>query len=431
MMDRNRKYQLGRLTAALAVIGIGLTGVVAPAGAATWHSVGTRTSGDHVSHGVRAAALHGVAPLTEFTATTYVSPPDGSATVASVAPPVTGLTAIGNTTIDGNPVTAAIQGALPGAPAGVAMHIAVVTPGNAPLQAGTVYSTSTGATFSISIPVAANYEEGCSPGIEANSQGAILVDQVSYVGATPSVLAFQFDFVCDFGGAGGVSEFIGTAAVNIAPTTPGQGYYLYGNDGSLTGFGNDSYLNYLGDLTQVPLNGPVVGMATTPDGAGYWMTAADGGVFSYGDAQFYGSTGNLTLNRPVVGMAATPDGKGYWFVAADGGIFSYGDAQFYGSMGGSPLNEPIVGMASTPDGRGYWLVAADGGVFAYGDARYLGSTGGTRLNAPIVGMLTVNNGSGYYLVAADGGVFAYGSATYFGSMGGRPLHMPVVGMAGF
>jgi hypothetical protein len=31
--------------------------------------------------------------------------------------------------------------------------------------------------------------------------------------------------------------------------------------------------------------------------------AADGGIFSFGDAQFFGSTGAMTLNKPIVGMA--------------------------------------------------------------------------------------------------------------------------------
>jgi hypothetical protein len=59
------------------------------------------------------------------------------------------------------------------------------------------------------------------------------------------------------------------------------------------GFGNDEFLNYLGDLTTVNLNQPIVGMATTPSGGGYWMVATDGGIFSYGDAPFYGSTGKI------------------------------------------------------------------------------------------------------------------------------------------
>ena len=76
-------------------------------------------------------------------------------------------------------------------------------------------------------------------------------------------------------------------------------------------------------------------MAATPDGRGYWLVASDGGIFAFGDADFYGSTGDIHLNQPVVGMAATPNGRGYWFVASDGGIFAFGDAKFYGSMGGT------------------------------------------------------------------------------------------------
>jgi len=87
------------------------------------------------------------------------------------------------------------------------------------------------------------------------------------------------------------------------------------------------------------------GHAATPSGRGYWLVAADGGIFSFGDAAFYGSTGNIRLNQPIVGMAAAPGGKGYWLVAADGGIFSFGDAAFYGSTGSIRLNQPVVGMA--------------------------------------------------------------------------------------
>ena len=61
--------------------------------------------------------------------------------------------------------------------------------------------------------------------------------------------------------------------------------------------------------------------------------ASDGGVFTFGDANFYGSTGNIHLNKPIVGMAATPSGHGYWLVASDGGVFSFGDAAFHGSTG--------------------------------------------------------------------------------------------------
>jgi len=174
------------------------------------------------------------------------------------------------------------------------------------------------------------------------------------------------------------------------------------------------------------LNKPVVGMAATSRSGGYWLVASDGGIFSFGDAAFYGSTGNIALNKPVVGMAATPDGGGYWSVASDGGIFAFGDAQFYGSMGAQHLNQPIVGMTATPDGGGYWLVASDGGIFAFGDAAFYGSTGNIHLNQPIVGMTATPDGHGYWFTASDGGVFAFGDAQFFGSLGNVPQKRPIV-----
>ena len=39
-------------------------------------------------------------------------------------------------------------------------------------------------------------------------------------------------------------------------------------------------------------------------------------------------------------MTATPTGKGYWLVASDGGIFAFGDARFYGSTGDIHLAQP-------------------------------------------------------------------------------------------
>ena len=153
-------------------------------------------------------------------------------------------------------------------------------------------------------------------------------------------------------------------------------------------------------LSGIQLAKPIVGMAATPDGKGYWLVASDGGIFTYGDAQFYGSTGDIRLNQPIVGMAATPDGKGYWLVASDGGIFTYGDAQFYGSAGDMHLNQPIVGMAATPDGQGYWLVASDGGIFTYGDAQFYGSLGGGSNS--VLGAIINPATQGYGLVQANG-----------------------------
>ena len=237
------------------------------------------------------------------------------------------------------------------------------------------------------------------------------------------MVAAQFDCTT------ATTDISGTIAYNIVPTNPSSGYYVFGQAGEITGFGNDNFLSYLDGAQYYNLNSPIVGMAPTPDGGGYWMVGGDGGVFSSGDAGFYGSTGNIHLNKPVVGMAAAPDGKGYWFVASDGGVFNYGSAGFYGSAGSLHLNKPIVGMAVTPSGHGYWLVASDGGIFAYGDAGFYGSTGNLHLNKPVVGMTVTPSGHGYWFVASDGGIFSYGDAGFYGSTGSIRLNSPIVSMA--
>jgi hypothetical protein len=137
-----------------------------------------------------------------------------------------------------------------------------------------------------------------------------------------------------------------------------------------------------------PPNGHPVGLASTATGHGYWEVWSDGGVFSYGDAKFYGSTGNIHLTQPIIGITATADGRGYYLYAADGGVFAFGDAVFGGSAGNLRLVAPIVGMTLNPSGPGYWLAAADGGVFAYGGAPYMGSVAqfGVHLRSPIVGI---------------------------------------------
>jgi hypothetical protein len=288
------------------------------------------------------------------------------------------------------------------------------------LQAGQGYATP-----DTSIVVGA---AGASCGTDS-ADGGDATAQIDQLTANPADPTLPATAAVEFTCVNADVAISGTVAFNITPTTPGQGYYLSGNDGSLGGFGNDNYLVYLGSLTQLALNAPVVDTAITPDGAGYWMLGADGGVFAFGDAGFFGSTGNIHLNQPVVGMAPTPDGKGYWFVAADGGVFAFGDAPFFGSMGATHLNQPVVGMAATPDGGGYWLVAADGGIFAFGDARFFGSMGASHLNQPVVGMAASPDGAGYWFVAADGGIFAFGDAGFFGSTGNITLAAPIVGMA--
>ena len=254
-------------------------------------------------------------------------------------------------------------------------------------------------------------------------------------GANPSasLSAVSCSSVGNCTATGGYADSSGKAQAMAAtepapPVTPmtTKGYWLVASDGGIFSYGDAQFYGSTGSMT---LNKPIVGMAAAPDGKGYWFVASDGGIFNYGDAGFFGSAGSLVLNKPVVGMAATPDGKGYWLVASDGGIFSYGDAQFYGSTGSMTLNKPIVGMAAAPDGKGYWFVASDGGIFNYGDAGFFGSAGSLVLNKPVVGMAATPDGKGYWLVASDGGIFSYGDAQFYGSTGSMTLNKPIVGMA--
>ena len=203
----------------------------------------------------------------------------------------------------------------------------------------------------------------------------------------------------------------GTSVVSIASTHDGKGYWMATNLGQIITAGDA--VNYGSPQeSNLTLAGTIVNMVATSDGQGYWLLGSDGGVFSYGDAKFYGSPGQINpglapggtnsvepLNAPAVAIAPSATGKGYWFVAADGGVFAFGDAQFYGSTGQinpglasggtnsviSSLVKPIIGMVVTPSGSGYWMVASDGGVFAFGDAQFVGSLGSTPLVSPIVG----------------------------------------------
>lgn len=195
----------------------------------------------------------------------------------------------------------------------------------------------------------------------------------------------------------------------------GQGAFYAASDGGVFTVGNAQFYGSLGDLQ---INEPIVGIGTLPAGTGYSLFAADGGVFSFGGSQFYGSLGSIQLNAPIVAGSMTPTGRGYHLFAADGGVFAFGDAGFYGSQGGSPINEPVVGGVVSPDGKGYYLVAADGGVFTFGSASFSGSLGEDPINEPIVDIALDADGLGYRLAARDGGVFTF-DAEFLGSAVGE------------
>jgi hypothetical protein len=238
-----------------------------------------------------------------------------------------------------------------------------------------------------------------------------------------------------FGTAPGGGVPIDPANPGTPPITPGNpglnggGYWMVATDGGIFSYGN---AKFFGSTGNIKLAQPIVGMTTTPSGSGYWMVASDGGIFAFGDAKFFGSTGNIKLAKPIVGMTTSPGGSGYWMVASDGGIFAFGDAGFKGSTGNIKLAKPITAMTATKSGQGYWMTATDGGIFAFGDAQFKGSTGGQALAKPIVAMSTSPTGGGYLLAGANGAVFAFGDAIKFGNdLSGTPLAKPIVGLTGF
>jgi len=390
------------LLVTLAALFGGLTLVAAPAGATGFAPHALHLHAGTPRTGAHAHITSSVPPLTFG----FVEALDTSGNLAyspaGVQTPV-------DPNMQGSTVNLAMTATVPGFGPGTTISVSVYSGSlTQPLLPGTTYGT--GGTGSVTVTIGGT---ACANSQNPLSAGAAVVDQITEAGGVVTSAAIQFACFSLVP----LQAVLGSYAYQAVPTTPHVGYYTFEANGALTGFGNDSFLNYLGDLSAFPLNQPVVGMAQTPDGGGYWMVASDGGIFSFGDAQFYGSTGAITLNKPIVGMAATPDGKGYWLVASDGGIFAFGDAQFYGSTGAISLNQPVVGMTATPDGKGYWFVASDGGIFAYGDAAFHGSTGAITLNEPIVGMATTSDGSGYWLVASDGGIFGF-NAPYYGSLPG-------------
>jgi hypothetical protein len=103
-----------------------------------------------------------------------------------------------------------------------------------------------------------------------------------------------------------VETLAGAFAFKAVPTTTPAGYYTYESDGQLAAFGNDRYLNYLGDLSVFPLNKPIVGVAQTSDGGGYWLVASDGGIFGF-SAPYYGSLPGESIGvTDVVGLSTLP-----------------------------------------------------------------------------------------------------------------------------
>jgi hypothetical protein len=128
----------------------------------------------------------------------------------------------------------------------------------------------------------------------------------------------------------------------------GGGIFTFGNaayDGSLPGSG-------------IKAPAPVIGVAQTRDLGEYWVADANGEVYGSGNATFDGPVASkaMHLTAPIVGMQSTPVGGGvtpnpntlgYWLVGSDGKVYAFGDAGFFGSTGNLKLVKPVTGIAGT------------------------------------------------------------------------------------
>jgi hypothetical protein len=215
-----------------------------------------------------------------------------------------------------------------------------------------------------------------------------------------------------------------TRAVDLEAVPGGNGYWILDSTGRVFAYG--AARDFGGIAGQLNPGELAASLSSTASGQGYWVFTDRGRAVGFGDAVAYGDMSAVPLNGPILDSVVTATGNGYFMVASDGGIFAFGDAAFHGSMGGVRLNAPVQGLVPAGDNSGYWLVASDGGVFAF-DAPFLGSMGAVRLNQPIRGM--VRYGDGYLMVAADGGIFDFSSKPYVGSLGSTPPAAPVVSVA--
>ncbi|HVL93349.1 MAG TPA: hypothetical protein VM264_08385 [Acidimicrobiales bacterium] len=87
----------------------------------------------------------------------------------------------------------------------------------------------------------------------------------------------------------------GGRAVALA-AVPGGGLLVLGGDGNVVGLGGAPAFGGLDRRA-------AIAMAATPAGRGYWVATADGAVVPFGDARSHGTLAGVRLRAPVVGLA--------------------------------------------------------------------------------------------------------------------------------
>ncbi|MGO8860488.1 MAG: L,D-transpeptidase family protein [Acidimicrobiales bacterium] len=120
-----------------------------------------------------------------------------------------------------------------------------------------------------------------------------------------------------------------------------------------------------------------VGLAATPDGGGYWLVASDGGVFSFGDARFFGSAGSY-INPLLVDQLADTGGAQQVIVVDAPGAASTTATLYTFENDGSGWYQVFAPMPAR-DGENGWIAGperleGDGttpeGLYAIGSTMY-------------------------------------------------------------
>ncbi len=141
----------------------------------------------------------------------------------------------------------------------------------------------------------------------------------------------------------------------VTPTPPGPpppilqttGYWMLGRDGAVYGFGTAPLL---GDATNVvgPLRGfgdEAVDLEPTSNGDGYWIVDTFGHVTTRGDAAPLGETDPSALapGEQVVSISATPTSQGYWLFTSRGRVLDLRRRRL--------LRRPVERVAERPGAR--------------------------------------------------------------------------------
>ena len=346
-------------------------------------------------------------------------------------------------------------------PAMRTVHVATISPAAGASNAPTTV-TITGSGFlpihgadlvevgsNVSTHISCSSTTRCTAQIPAGTAGPssvrVLVESFALSNAVPFrrmpegyFLATRAGGVFPVGDApslGGFAVSNGDAAVGMAATGDGEGYYAVTATGRVHVAGDATFH---GDLAHLPGGGSVtvhdiVAIAPTVDGRGYWLIGSDGGMFAFGDARFHGSLpGRGARADDIVGLVAAPSGAGYDLVGADGGVFAFGATRFFGSLPGLGVRvDDIRGLLPAPGGTGYVLVGADGGAFSFGHgAPFAGSLPGEGIRVTdIAGIALTPDGAGYWMAGAGGTTYPFGDAGAFGEPAGIASHLPVAAIA--